>query len=262
MELDQLTAPAIIVSASGMATGGRVLHHLRRLPARPPGVGGARRVPGRADAGPAAGRRRPPDQAARPLPDGAGRGRRPAGLLRARRRPEVVDWLSSAGEPRAVFVVHGEPSSAEALAEIVGAASAGRPSWHATATRSASTERRRPFSWPAPTASEASVPAGLGWAGASGSTTRTGQLDCRNTARATGPRWELERDRRVSPADDEAAASAPTPRPAGRRVAGAARPARWRRRSPETGDSRLARICFWMRLVHSRTLALVNTASS
>jgi metallo-beta-lactamase family protein len=30
MELDQLTAPAIIVSASGMATGGRVLHHLRR----------------------------------------------------------------------------------------------------------------------------------------------------------------------------------------------------------------------------------------
>ncbi|MGZ4709548.1 MAG: TIGR00730 family Rossman fold protein [Acidimicrobiales bacterium] len=30
MQLDQLTAPAIIVSASGMATGGRVLHHLRR----------------------------------------------------------------------------------------------------------------------------------------------------------------------------------------------------------------------------------------
>ncbi len=30
MVLDQLTAPAIIVSASGMATGGRVLHHLRR----------------------------------------------------------------------------------------------------------------------------------------------------------------------------------------------------------------------------------------
>ena len=30
MALDQLTAPAIIVSASGMATGGRVLHHLRR----------------------------------------------------------------------------------------------------------------------------------------------------------------------------------------------------------------------------------------
>jgi len=29
MALDQLTAPAIIVSASGMATGGRVLHHLK-----------------------------------------------------------------------------------------------------------------------------------------------------------------------------------------------------------------------------------------
>ena len=35
MELDRLTTPAIVVSASGMATGGRVLHHLKRyLPDR------------------------------------------------------------------------------------------------------------------------------------------------------------------------------------------------------------------------------------
>ena len=46
------------------------------LPARPPGRGGAGRVPGRADPWAPAGRRGPPDQAARPLPDGAGRGRR------------------------------------------------------------------------------------------------------------------------------------------------------------------------------------------
>lgn len=31
IEINQVTGPAVIVSASGMATGGRVLHHLRRL---------------------------------------------------------------------------------------------------------------------------------------------------------------------------------------------------------------------------------------
>ncbi len=119
--LDRPQGPQVIVSASGMATGGRVLHHLARfLPDHRSTVV----LVGFQAAG----------TRGRSLADGA----RQVKLLGryVPVRAEVVDlpafsvhadhdellgWLRSAGEaPEAVYVVHGEPDSSAALAEAVG----------------------------------------------------------------------------------------------------------------------------------------------
>jgi metallo-beta-lactamase family protein len=116
--LNELTAPAIIISASGMASGGRVLHHLARL------------LPNHRNSVvlcgfQAAGTR------GRSLSDGVRTikmlGRYipvRADVLTLRSlsvhadADGLVRWIASlARPPRTVFVVHGEPDSSEALAE-------------------------------------------------------------------------------------------------------------------------------------------------
>jgi len=116
--LNGLMAPAIIISASGMASGGRVLHHLARL------------LPNHRNSVvlcgyQAAGTR------GRSLADGA----RTVKLL-GRYLPvhaeiltlrsmsvhadadDLVAWIEALPErPRTVFVVHGEPEASEALAD-------------------------------------------------------------------------------------------------------------------------------------------------
>ncbi|MCC3768253.1 MBL fold metallo-hydrolase RNA specificity domain-containing protein [Streptomyces sp. UNOC14_S4] len=119
IEINEVRKPCVIVSASGMATGGRVLHHLYRL-----------------------------------LPDSrntviivgfAARGTRARDLAEGCRtlkmfgeyvpvRAEVVDvpgfsahadaaeilgWLHGAPAPSATYLVHGEPESSEALRERI-----------------------------------------------------------------------------------------------------------------------------------------------
>jgi metallo-beta-lactamase family protein len=115
--LNELTAPAIIISASGMASGGRVLHHLARL------------LPNHRNSVvlcgfQAAGTR------GRSLADGdrtlkmLGRYvpvRADVLTLRSLSvhadADGLVEWIASlARPPRTVFVVHGEPDSSEALA--------------------------------------------------------------------------------------------------------------------------------------------------
>jgi metallo-beta-lactamase family protein len=115
--LNELTAPAIIISASGMASGGRVLHHLARL------------LPNHRNSVvlcgfQAAGTR------GRSLADGdrtlkmLGRYvpvRADVLTLRSLSvhadADGLVEWIASlARQPRTVFVVHGEPDSSEALA--------------------------------------------------------------------------------------------------------------------------------------------------
>jgi metallo-beta-lactamase family protein len=111
-----LTAPAVIISASGMATGGRVVHHLARLLPdwrntvvlvgyQAPGTRGrllsdgaaevkmlGRHVPVRADV---------VDLGAFSVHADQG---------------ELCDWLDAAtGDPEVVYLVHGEPRAAEAL---------------------------------------------------------------------------------------------------------------------------------------------------
>jgi metallo-beta-lactamase family protein len=117
--LNNVSGPAIIISSSGMMTGGRIVHHLRqRLPSSRNTIvlGGFM----------AAGTR------GRLLQDGARWIRmfgqdvtvRAAiesipGLSSHADRTGLLRWLQPLERPKAVFLVHGEPSSAEALAHTL-----------------------------------------------------------------------------------------------------------------------------------------------
>lgn len=119
-ELDRGHVPSIIVSASGMATGGRVLHHLKaRLPDHRSTVvlvgfqaAGTR---GRALAEGA----RQIKLLGRYIPVRA-HVRVIDGLSVHADRDELLAWLRTAtGAPTTVFTVHGEPQSSAALADAV-----------------------------------------------------------------------------------------------------------------------------------------------
>ncbi len=115
--LNELTAPAIIISASGMASGGRVLHHLARL------------LPDHRNSVvlcgfQAAGTR------GRSLADGARNVKMLGRYVPVRAEVAVLrslsvhadadglhDWITALPEsPDTVFVVHGEPTASAALA--------------------------------------------------------------------------------------------------------------------------------------------------
>ncbi len=118
--LNDMPGGRIIISASGMLTGGRVLHHLRRL------APDARNLI--LLAGYQAGGTR-----GRDLADGAGRiklhGRYVPvkaevatihGLSGHADRDELSRWIASApAPPRLAFAVHGEPDSAAAMAALL-----------------------------------------------------------------------------------------------------------------------------------------------
>lgn len=114
--IDETTGPLIVVSASGMATGGRVLHHLRRFLPDPQNtillVG-----------------YQAPGTRGRALEDGVdelklhgqyvpvrAQIRKLAGLSAHADYRELLDWLRrSQLAPKRVFVTHGEPAAADAL---------------------------------------------------------------------------------------------------------------------------------------------------
>lgn len=114
--IDRRDGPMIVVSASGMATGGRILHHLRRfLPEEKNAV----LFVGYQAAG----------TRGRSLIDGAdelkihdqyvkvrARVHQVQGLSAHADYAELIDWLKPANlSPRRVFVTHGEPAAAEAF---------------------------------------------------------------------------------------------------------------------------------------------------
>jgi metallo-beta-lactamase family protein len=118
--LNDLRYPAIIISASGMATGGRVLHHLAyRL--------GDHRTTVMFVGFQAAGTR------GRALQDGAKRVKIHGAEVPVRARIETLDglsahadrgeiirWLTAAEElPRSIHLVHGEPAARSALAGLI-----------------------------------------------------------------------------------------------------------------------------------------------
>ena len=116
--LNDFPGPRIIISASGMLTGGRVLHHLARLL---PDNGNLVLLVGYQAAG----------TRGRALLDGASEVKVHGGPVRSRARilalhglsghgdsDELLRFLrSGAAKPRAVFVTHGEPPAAAALAQ-------------------------------------------------------------------------------------------------------------------------------------------------
>ncbi|MDH3521232.1 MAG: MBL fold metallo-hydrolase, partial [Myxococcales bacterium] len=108
--------PLVIISASGMATGGRVLHHLKALAPDPsntilmpgfqaPGTRGAALVAG-AEAIKIHGRYVPVRAQVIPLD-----------IFSAHAdQDDLVRWVGACRvPPREVFVVHGEPSASDAL---------------------------------------------------------------------------------------------------------------------------------------------------
>lgn len=118
--LNEVDFPSIIISASGMATGGRVLHHLERcLPDRRCAVV----LPGFQAEG----------TRGRLLAEGARNLKLLGHYVPVRAEVvvidalsahadanELVDWLRRApAAPDTVYVVHGEPKAASALAELV-----------------------------------------------------------------------------------------------------------------------------------------------
>jgi metallo-beta-lactamase family protein len=118
--LNQLKGPVVIISASGMATGGRVLHHLKlRLPDP--------RTTVLLVGFQAAGTR------GRSLQEGAKALRIQGAEVDVRARVETLDGLSAHADqaelldwlgrfqhpPRRVHLVHGEPEGAAALAEVI-----------------------------------------------------------------------------------------------------------------------------------------------
>ncbi len=120
MRLNDMPGPRIIVSSSGMLTGGRVLHHLKRLAPdarnlllligyQAEGTRGRALVDG-ADAVKVHGRM-VPVRARFAVIDG---------LSGHADRDQLVRWVESApAPPRLAFVVHGESAAAAALAQIL-----------------------------------------------------------------------------------------------------------------------------------------------
>ena len=130
--LDAMSYPSIVVSASGMAAGGRVLHHLaRRLPDsrntvvlvgfQAEGTRGRRLLRGE----------RVVKMLGRYVPVRA-EIIDATGLSVHADRDELVGWLATAEDPPgAIFVLHGEPAASAALVDAIGR----RLGWPAVAPR-------------------------------------------------------------------------------------------------------------------------------
>ncbi|WP_406510085.1 MBL fold metallo-hydrolase RNA specificity domain-containing protein [Streptomyces sp. NBC_00212] len=119
IDINSTQGPAVIVSSAGMATGGRVLHHLQRLL---PDPRNAVVIVGFAAAG----------TRARDLVDGARTLKMFGEYVPVRAEvadvphfsahadaTQILDWLRDAPAPHTTYLVHGEESSADALRDRI-----------------------------------------------------------------------------------------------------------------------------------------------
>ena len=115
--LNRPTYPSIVISASGMATGGRVLHHLREQLPEPRNsiILTGFQVPG---------------TRGQELADGAHQVKIQGRYVPVRAeviglrgfsahadRSQLLEWTSGLGAPEVTYVVHGEPAASAALAD-------------------------------------------------------------------------------------------------------------------------------------------------
>lgn len=119
MKLNDLVGARVIIASSGMMTGGRILHHLRRHAPDPRAtiVLGGFQAPGTRGAS---------LQAGEPTVRIHGRDvevqaevRQLSGLSAHADRDELLRWLTALPAPQRTFVVHGEPGPAAALARTL-----------------------------------------------------------------------------------------------------------------------------------------------
>ncbi|MGZ9934987.1 MBL fold metallo-hydrolase RNA specificity domain-containing protein [Streptomyces sp. NC-S4] len=119
IDINNSTGPAIIVSSAGMATGGRVLHHLHRIL---PDPRNAVVIVGFAAAG----------TRARDLVDGARTLKMFGEYVPVRAEVadvphfsahadagQIIDWLRGAPAPHTTYLVHGEESAAQTLRDRI-----------------------------------------------------------------------------------------------------------------------------------------------
>ncbi|MET8535964.1 MBL fold metallo-hydrolase [Streptomyces sp. NPDC005065] len=119
IDINSTPGPAVIVSSAGMATGGRVLHHLHRLLPNPRN---AVVIVGFAAAG----------TRARDLVDGAHTLKMFGDYVPVRAEvadvphfsahadaDQIMDWLRGSPAPRTTYLVHGEESSSNALRDRI-----------------------------------------------------------------------------------------------------------------------------------------------
>ena len=114
--IDRREGPMIVIAASGMATGGRILHHLQRF------------LPDERNAVLFVGYQTPGTRG-RALLEGADEVKIHGGYARVRAQvaqveglsahadyAELIDWLQASDlSPKKVFVTHGEPAAADAM---------------------------------------------------------------------------------------------------------------------------------------------------
>ncbi|MFD9162279.1 MBL fold metallo-hydrolase RNA specificity domain-containing protein [Streptomyces sp. NPDC059558] len=119
IDINNSTGPAVIVSSAGMATGGRVLHHLHRIL---PDSRNAVVIVGFAAAG----------TRSRDLVDGARTLKMFGEYVPVRAEvadvphfsahadaDQIIDWLRSAPPPHTTYLVHGEETAAETLRDRI-----------------------------------------------------------------------------------------------------------------------------------------------
>jgi metallo-beta-lactamase family protein len=118
--INSMSGPLIIISASGMATGGRVLHHLKQ---RLPNPGTTVLLAGYQAEG----------TRGRSLQDGAKELKLLGEVVPVRAKVKVIDGFSAHADqgeilrwlrtfkqaPKTTYVVHGEPAGANALADLI-----------------------------------------------------------------------------------------------------------------------------------------------
>ena len=118
--LDERAGPMIIISASGMATGGRVVHHLKRFLPDPNNlvVLAGFQAPGTRGASLSGGAARVRIHG-QEVPVRAEIAQLKSASSHADAN-ELIDWLRAFERaPRSLFITHGEPTASEALRQRV-----------------------------------------------------------------------------------------------------------------------------------------------
>jgi len=115
--LNHLKGPAVIISSSGMMTGGRIVHHLKK---RLPGAENTIVLGGYMAIGTRGRRLQNGEKTIRmhgiEIPVNAAI-ESVSGLSGHADRKDLLRWLKPLPDPRRVFLTHGEPDSSEALSD-------------------------------------------------------------------------------------------------------------------------------------------------